>query len=452
MAANKPNHELWKLFVFLAEGINDMNFLWEHNGAELRIDHTGIGLEDIGIEITKHDYLPMTRITAKINPPAEIMNYLYSGEHLQPAGERIKHYLDTRGEISYLVYNEVMGTVLEELKAVHKALSGEATTNSAKQMVEFLGNLAIADMDKSVSRHENRYYPLIINRLPNLIVGEPTEEWIDNTFGDMMSSDVDHVDFLVERAAKRIANSLKQIAPLVNGWATQTESVKDHDLWFSLNIVEHKIHIGIDRQPYLIVGETDEERTFMIERKAVDFDEAWSPKDLEILAKIQEHVDAMNIQIDNLLNLNTGFEMLNKEKERLYIGKIHHPIAKHTVRVWEFDDVCAEGRAKIDEEIRWILEAVEQAANEAQNEVQLDISNMLLHGKADNQRFILTDENQTVAKRCQTYSGSFFDHLQQHLYDVETPLFGPYTNVTPADLSNEAVVTEEELLTPPTIH
>ncbi|AGB07310.1 hypothetical protein [Vibrio phage VP4B] len=447
----KPNHELWKIFAHIAEGLGNMTFFirGEDEEGNPGLYHTGVALEDMQVTITPHEYLPMTRIRFDLNLPADLTDYLQSDEAKNDYNAvQLTNYLTTRGDIEYVIYNEMMGSILEELKGCRQALLAQTqeARNGATQMVNYLGNLEMNTMDPKVAKKANRYYPLVINRTPNVLVHTPSDEWIDEHFGDMTSGDITRAESIVTRNAKLIGKRLENIAHLINDWGKTTEIPKDHDLWFSLNIEDHKISLGLDRQPYRSA------ESFMIERSPVDYDEWDDAADIAIIDLVNSEIDEMNIIVANLLNHNTGYVSLNKDIEQMYIRAIHHPIAKHTVRVWEFDDVCPAGRKLIDEEISEIMQLVDGKAKELEADVKLDISNMYLHQAAEGQNFILTKDHQVVADRCQTYSGSFFDSLQQHLFDVETPLFGPYTHVTPADLANEKFISEEDLLNPPTVH
>lgn len=452
MTKSKPNHELWKLFVYVIEGLSDRTFVMPVvEKGTMALSHTGVDPEDMEITISEHTYLPMTRIRVDFNLPVELDEYLKSDDPTMPAGAKeLKKWFDERGPVEYLIYNVMVKTILEQLTEIRKGMS-EATTyedqSKLKELIKFLANLSMEDVAEDISKHRNKHYPMVVNRVPNAVVPEPSDEWIDKHFGDMTAGDVQHVETVVNRNAKRVADSLGKIGDLVNDWSGKTEQVKDNDLWFSLNIEDHKITLGLDFQPYR--SESD----FVIERTPVDL-AVWGEDnaDREILFKIQEHIDHMNVIIGNLLNYNTGYEVLNKEIEQLYFRAIHHPIAKHTVRVWGFDDVCEAGRAKIDEEISWILETINDISTNMSREVKLDISNMYLHTTQDGEAFILPHEEQLIAKRCQTYSGTFYDALHQHLFDVETELFAPYTNVKPADLDSTNVITEQDLLNSPTIH
>ncbi|UVD32166.1 hypothetical protein [Vibrio phage phiKT1028] len=448
--STKPNHDLWKLFIYLAEGLNEMTFFLEGTDDEgmPTLNHTGVAHEDMHITIQPHAYLPMTHIHMDINLPVELTDALAGDLTNNPVAIRLRDYLTERGSIDYLVYNEMAPNILKEIADIQAVLHEQERPNleAVQQMIHYLSNLMMNELDAKVAKKANRYYPLAINRLPRITVDEPSEEWIERTFGDMMSGDVFHAGHVVVRNAKRVGRRLGNIAEMVNRWGKETQTEKDFDLWFSLNIEDHKISLGLDRQPY------QSEESFVIERTPVNMDEWDDAVDLGFIHSIQKEIDEMNITIANLLNYNTGYEMLNKEIEQLYIRNIHHPVAKHTVRVWEFDDLCPSGRAKIDEEIAAIMQLVEDKATELDAEVKLDISNMYLHQKAEGENFILNQEHQVVAKRCQTYAGTFFDSLQQYLYDVETPLFGPYTHVTPADLGNQTVISETDLLDAPTLH
>lgn len=447
----KPNHELWKIFAHIAEGFGDMTFFIKSTDEKGNpgLYHTGVALEDMQVTITPHEYLQMTRISVDLNLPADLTDYLHSEESKNDVNAvQLIKYLTTRGQIEYLVYNEMMSTLLEELAGCRQALLSQTleARNGVRQMVHYLGNLEMSTMDPKVAKKVNRYYPLVINRLQNIVTHVPSDEWCDETFGEMTAGDITRAEKLVVHNAKLIGKRLENIGHLVNDWGSTTEIPKDHDLWFSLNIEDHKIALGLDRQPY----RSDE--TFMIERSPVKEEEWDDAADVAIIDLINSEIDEMNIVVANLLNHNTGYAMLNKEIEQLYIRAIHHPIAKHTVRVWEFCDLCEAGRKLIDQEISEIMALVEGKAKELEADVKLDISNMYLHQAAEGQNFILTKEHQVVADRCQTYSGSFFDSLQQHLFDVETPLFGPYTHVTPADLANDKFISEQDLLNPPTVH
>lgn len=447
----KPNHELWKIFAHIAEGLGDMTFFIRgtDDKGNPGLYHTGVALEDMHVTITPHDYLPMTNIHFDLNLPVDLTDYLASEESdKDSAATKLKEYLANRGEINYLVYNEMMGTLLDELAGCRQALL--AQTQEAREgvtrMVEYLGNLEMSTMDPKVAKKANRYYPLVINRLQTIITHTPSDEWCEATFGDMLASDITHAEQIVTRNAKRIAKHLEQTGYLVNSWATDSKVPRDHDLWFSLNIEDHKISLGLDRQPHRSA------ESFTIERTPVNEDEWDDATDLGTIALINSEIDEMNLIIGNLLNHNTGYEMLNKDIEQMYFRAIHHPLARHTVRVWEFSDLSDEGRKLIDEEIREIMALVEEARKEHDSDVKLDLSNMYLHSPAEGQRFILAEDYQTVAKRCQTYSGTFFDSLIQHLFDVETELFGPYTNVQPADMNNDKFISEADLLNPPTVH
>ena len=442
------NKDLWKLFVFLAEGLNERTFLMASTDEEqgMGLIHTGIGMQDMEVSFEPHPYLPMTRIKVNLNPPAEVIEYLETDLSHDKVAAGLRDYLATRGDIVYTVYNEVMGTFTKELENAYGSLFSEHPNfDAVKAMVEYLGNLMMSEMAKDVAKKANKYYPLAVNRNWNITVHEPSDEWIEEKFGAMTSGDITRAEQMVTRAGKQIAHHLAQTGKIVNEWSGKTAEIRDYDLWFSLDIQDHKIHLGLDRQPYR------SEDTYTIERTPVDL-EQWQEADREIIASIETHIDEMNIIVGNLLNHNTTYTMLNDEIEQMYIRAIHHPVARHTVRVWSFDDVCAEGRAKIDEEISWMLETIANKGAELDQDVKLDISNMYLHSAAANQRYILNDDQQVIVERCKTYAGSFYDALQQHLYDVETELFGPYTNVKPADMDNQKFISESDLLNPPTVH
>ncbi|AUR80955.1 hypothetical protein FDJ25_gp182 [Vibrio phage Aphrodite1] len=451
MSKSKPNHDLWKMFAYIAEGLNNLTFIMpvETNGTPSLL-HTGLAPEDMNVTISNHEYLPMTRIRIDFNLPVELTEYLESDDPDMPySAKQLKEWLGDREHLEYLVYNVMIESILEQLRELNK-LSKEVDSFSndrnVKELIGFIATLSMEQVNSEERKHRNKYYPMVINRIPNITVYEPSDEWIDEHFGDMTAHDVQHVDTVVNRNAKRIATQLGKIGELVNQWGEKTPTVKTHDLWFSLNIEDHKIKLGLDLQP------VRNEENFVINRTPVNLDQWEHEQDREMIAALESHVDEMNIVIGNLLNYNTGYEVLNKEIHQLYIGKIHHPIAKHTVRVWGFDDVCEEGRKLIDEEISWFLQTIEDECVRTQRPVKLDISNMMLHTVEQGESFILPHDEQVIAERCQTFSGTFFDAFQQHLYDVETEHFAPYTNVKPADLDNQAVITEEDLLNAPTIH
>lgn len=452
MTKSKPNHELWKLFTYVVEGLDENTFVMpiEVHGTPA-LSHTGIAPEDMTVTITKHDYLPMTRIHVDFNIPVEVEEYLNSDDENKPyAAKWLKNWFDTRGPVEYLVYNVMVDTLLEQLREIRTMMQDTeryVDHSEVKKLIGFLANLSMEDVDKTIQKSRNRYYPLVVNRVANVIVDEPSDEWIDKHFGDMTAQDIQHVDLVVNRNAERIAKCLGKIGEFVNEWGEKTKKIKDYDLWFSLNIEDHKIALGLDAQPYR------SEEDFVINRSPVKMSEWENDEyDLDVITKVQVQIDKMNVIIGNLLNYNTGYESLNKEINKQYFRAVHHPIAKHTVRVWSFDDVCEEGRAKIDAEISWMLDTITELGLQKGRTVRLDISNMYLHTTEAGEAFILPHDEQVIAQRCQTYSGTFFDALQQHLFDVETDLFGPYTNLKPADLDNQKVITESDLLNPPTIH
>ncbi len=249
----------------------------------------------------------------------------------------------------------------------------------------------------------------------------------------LYTGDFERFDDRLTAMAKKQAVLFTAIHDQNKAWLANTKTPRIGDLYWSFDVVDHKIHFCLDHVPAISeVGVT-------VDRTAVtpDIIASYPEEDQEHINAIMTLVERLNADIDELRATLTH-PFLKEWAEGLMDRAYFQPLYQQVHIVIPFSDTTPEGKKLVEEEVSRMLDTIRHVSETCGKPVYLDLTAMMLFSDQDGEKELLAD--QVINNRFGCFIESFGNAVQVAMLKTDTPLFRPYAKFTPVDNDAKNVI------------
>lgn len=255
-----------------------------------------------------------------------------------------------------------------------------------------------------------------INRVYNVVDLSDNSSIID--WNGLTDGDFEHAERRLTHVSTQVSTQLKAIGELIKSWPMKTKTAQVTDLYWSLDVVDHKIFFCLDNIPVISKEGVSVDRTHV----TPEVKESYPEEDQVIITHILRHIDIINKLLAGLVESNQYNHVLAKFMEASIETVLLTPFYHQVYIVLPFNPGLDAGREMVESEVSEILSYLEK------EDQLLDVSTMIQFNIEDGIPQKLNDT--FVSDRWCTYTESFGKAVDRSLALAQSPRFKTYSRIS----------------------
>lgn len=254
-----------------------------------------------------------------------------------------------------------------------------------------------------------------INRVHNVVNLTDNTSIID--WNGLTDGDFEHAERRLTQVSTQVTTQLKAIGELIKSWPMKTKTAQVTDLYWSLDVEDHKIFFCLDNVPVISKEGVSVDRTHV----TPEIKESYPAEDQVIIGHILRHIDIINGLVAGLVESNEYnsvlFDFMKAKIDTVLLMPFYHQV----YIVLPFNPGLDEGLKMVENEVSEIIEYLEK------EDQLLDVSTMIQFTIEDGVAQKLNDT--FVSDRWSMYTESFGKAVDRSLALAQSPRFKTYSRI-----------------------
>lgn len=238
-----------------------------------------------------------------------------------------------------------------------------------------------------------------------------SDSWGESTIEDYLRLEKD-----IEKMSIKSGTALKEMGRELGYWPKITETAQDKEVYFSFDVVEHKINFCLDTiDPISTVG-VEIKRTPLTPELLAEYPEA----DQRLLKRILTQVSHITQFVTTLREKYQAFPELAKKLDSTLESVLYYPLYRQVSAGLKFNPMLPAGQALVDGEVSKMLTYLEE-----HNQFFDNVT--LIQFTVDEEGKCIKADDTTIADMWATYIESFGRAVSVSLSLIRSEHFRPYT-------------------------
>ncbi len=255
-------------------------------------------------------------------------------------------------------------------------------------------------------------------------------------FEGLYTGDFERFDDKLTAMVRKQNNVFASIADETKGWLENTQLPRTGDLYWSFDVIDHKIHFCLDPVP--AISETG----VTIDRTAVtpDIIASYPEKDQGYIHNILNLVERLNNDLTELRE-SVSHPFLKEWSEGIIFTAYLQPLYQQVHILIPFSDATPEGKKMVEEEISRMIDSIMLLREKEGHAIYLDLTAMVLFSDIDGKKTPISD--QFIQRRFGCFIESFGNAVQVGLARTDSSVFRPYAVFKSVNPDASRVINEQ---------